>query len=581
MNTMLESLESRRLLSGVTLITHGQGGSAGGDVARIADLIAERAGGAAQYVMTVADKDGDVVVTSFTRDADSQDIKQVSTGEMIIRLDWSDLKTTATPQIASAAADYMLANGLVEQQIHLAGPSRGASVVSNLAAALGERGVWIDQVTYIDPVPVEIPLVGDGPMRVTDNIVFADDYWRSDNNIATGFDGQPVDGAHNVSLNNTVQIDNDGDPHVGAGAYYVSTVDPTAPIVSPAKASWFKGTADAPARDKTGYYFSRIAGGARPADGVSAAFGGSASRDGVDRSGTQWANVSDVTLIGGEFTVAAGKTIRVGLRYGDADTAMTVSVYLDRDQNPYNGNTVTRIARRSLAKAAMGGVRVSGTTVEADPGTYFVYAQIADKAGHVRYAYNRTALKLTSPSASLKFASNVSGEIRANGTSGNDRIYATTNGTSVAITRDDFTQILSLTGVRGMVIDGGAGDDSLVLGSGVMGSVLLGGDGNDTLIGADNNDSIIGGTGKDRLYGGGGDDRLSGAGGNDFLEGGSGSDRLYGDAGNDIILAGSGNDRIWGGSGSDTVNGGTGTGTDRSENDPLDDLNDIEVLWAL
>ena len=59
---MFEPLESRRLLSGVTLITHGQGGSAGGDVARTADLIAGRAGGAAQYVMTVAERSGDVVV---------------------------------------------------------------------------------------------------------------------------------------------------------------------------------------------------------------------------------------------------------------------------------------------------------------------------------------------------------------------------------------------------------------------------------------------------------------------------------------------------------------------------------------
>ncbi|MEA2735785.1 MAG: hypothetical protein QOE14_2236, partial [Humisphaera sp.] len=266
---ILESLEHRRLLSGVTLITHGQGGDAGGPVGLIADLIADRAGGAAQYVMKVGD-DGilGAKVTSFTKDAGSPDIKSVSTGEMIIKLDWSDVNVAPTPTIAAAVADYMTKNGLVEQELHLAGPSRGASVVSNLAASLGERGVWVDHVTYIDPVPAGgvVPGLGDfvdGPMRVTENVIFADDYWRSDNNIATGFDGQPVDGAHNVSLNNTVQKDNAGDPHVGAGLYYIATVDPSGTLPPGAKSSWFTGSNLH--RDQTGYLFSRIVGGARPA----------------------------------------------------------------------------------------------------------------------------------------------------------------------------------------------------------------------------------------------------------------------------------------------------------------------------
>src|SRR5437867_917872 len=117
---LFESLESRRLLSGVTLITHGQGGSAGGDVARTADLIADRAGGAAQYIMTVADKNGDVVVTSFTHDSTTPEIDKVSTGEMIIRLDWSDVKTRSTKSFAKAAANFMIAHQLVEQDLHLA-----------------------------------------------------------------------------------------------------------------------------------------------------------------------------------------------------------------------------------------------------------------------------------------------------------------------------------------------------------------------------------------------------------------------------------------------------------------------------
>src|SRR3954467_7490663 len=107
-NLLVESLEPRRLLSGITVIPHGQGGSAGGDVARTADLIASRAGGAAQYVMTVSEDGGDVTVSSFTHDANTPTIEKVASGEMIIRLDWSDVKTRGTLDIASAVGDFMV-----------------------------------------------------------------------------------------------------------------------------------------------------------------------------------------------------------------------------------------------------------------------------------------------------------------------------------------------------------------------------------------------------------------------------------------------------------------------------------------
>ena len=578
----IEPLEPRRLLSGVTLITHGQGGGGDDEARIIADLIGDRAGGAAHYIMTVEpDSLLGAEVTSFKRDAGSADINEVASGEMTIFLDWAEANVSPTPFIAGAVAEFMLENGLVEQSIHLAGPSRGASVVSNLAAALGERGVWVDHVTYIDPVPAGgvVPGLGDvvdGPMRVTENVVFADNYWRSDDNVATGFDGQPVNGAHNVDLDSTVEADNDGDPHTGAGLYYIATVDPDGPLPAGVRASWFGG--DHPERDETGYVFSRIASGVRPRAGLHPDFTGTAHRDAVDREGSQWANVSDVTMRNITGSIAAGTTITVGLRFGDADSASTVSVFLDRDRNPYNGNTVSRIARRTLPIDDNGGVRVRGSTVEADPGMYYVYAQIADTAGHVRYAYSRDALTLTPPTPDMLFAINDGGQINVAGTADNDRIYATTNGATVAFTRHDFTQILSIDGVHGIVIDGGDGDDSIVLGVGMMGSVLVGGAGRDTLIGADGDDTLLGGAGPDRLYGGGGQDFLSGQGHNDFLDGGSGSDRLYGDAGNDILLGGSGNDRLWGGSGADTLDGGTGT--DRAERDSLDETREIDIFWT-
>src|SRR5688500_13030792 len=123
-----ETLEPRRLFSGITMITHGQGGGGDDEAEEIAQLIGEQAGGAAHYVMQVEPR---VIigaeVTSFTKDFDSPAIDEVASGEMIVRLDWSEASTSPTTVIADAAAEYMLENGLVEQEIHLAGPSRGAS----------------------------------------------------------------------------------------------------------------------------------------------------------------------------------------------------------------------------------------------------------------------------------------------------------------------------------------------------------------------------------------------------------------------------------------------------------------------
>jgi len=64
---IFESLESRRLLTGVTIITHGLGGSAGDWVAAMGNQFAQQSGALAtqpRYLMTVTDPghDGEIVV---------------------------------------------------------------------------------------------------------------------------------------------------------------------------------------------------------------------------------------------------------------------------------------------------------------------------------------------------------------------------------------------------------------------------------------------------------------------------------------------------------------------------------------
>lgn len=106
---------------------------------------------------------------------------------------------------------------------------------------------------------------------------------------------------------------------------------------------------------------------------------------------------------------------------------------------------------------------------------------------------------------------------------------------------------------KGITVDAGNGDDTVIGGSGndsVEGGegddVIIGGAGNDTLFGGDGNDAIAGGTGNDVLHGGAGDDSLFGGEGDDKISGGDGDDLIVGGAGNDTIFGGDGNDLIFG-----------------------------------
>src|SRR5262245_53425115 len=85
-----EVLETRTLLAGVTILTHGNEGTISGWVRSAADAIQDRLGGtsaASQYVMKL-DANG---VDSFTLEAGNKPLEQTSKGEAIIRLDWSDI----------------------------------------------------------------------------------------------------------------------------------------------------------------------------------------------------------------------------------------------------------------------------------------------------------------------------------------------------------------------------------------------------------------------------------------------------------------------------------------------------------
>lgn len=137
------------------------------------------------------------------------------------------------------------------------------------------------------------------------------------------------------------------------------------------------------------------------------------------------------------------------------------------------------------------------------------------------------------------------------------------------------------------VIEGGRGNDALVISLSYGIGHLYGGDGNDELVGGFlgdfleggiGNDFVEGNSGSDILYGDDGADRLGGDTGDDTIYGGDGNDAegvsfivgpnnseriagLYGSEGNDFLDGGNGNDLLSGGDGNDVLIGATGNDT--------------------
>lgn len=107
-------------------------------------------------------------------------------------------------------------------------------------------------------------------------------------------------------------------------------------------------------------------------------------------------------------------------------------------------------------------------------------------------------------------------------------------------------------------IDGGAGNDRLFAGPGVLDTVF-GGLGDDEIHGGDGIDELIGGDGDDMIYGDGDTDVLFGGEGNDYLEGGDSVDEMWSQEGNDWLRGGVGDDHMNGGGGNDLMEGGLGT----------------------
>jgi uncharacterized delta-60 repeat protein len=162
----------------------------------------------------------------------------------------------------------------------------------------------------------------------------------------------------------------------------------------------------------------------------------------------------------------------------------------------------------------------------------------------------------TTPAVQVSVAGGI---LRLRGTEQADSMQLWMSGTSgVRLLLNGRERVLSLGGIRRIVIDALGGDDAVILSDVRIGADIRGGPGNDTL---------VGGSGPDRLWGDAGDDALDGGAGSDVLRGGAGNDWLIGgwarSDGRDYLFGGLGDDTLVAAAGRDWADGGPGT--DRME----------------
>jgi hypothetical protein len=412
-HTLSEPLERRVLLAGVTVITHGfQSGSTFPQwVHTMGQAIAQEAGGADIYRLRITGS-STLTVQSFSKIQDNT----ASNAESVIEVDWaassSQFSSSATAdQIAALVVPYIASypsaqHPFAELPIQVIGHSRGGSVVSSLAGRLGQLGLWVDQLTTLDPHPLTTsdlqpsPPVIDPPISVYDNVVFADNYWETNQFYPHG---QSVSGAFNQFLSAS------GINHSTVHTYYHGTAARNATSDGDGgtiNAAWYTGDE----RATSGFNYSRILGGARPSGGLSGLAGGSQPRTHIALTTTSpYANVGSLSIAGGSSGLFAdGAAIDLDYRYQDVNGGGSVSFYLDGDTNPYNGNVkALGAADASLPptgatpNSAARDVATTWSSAGLTEGVYRVYASITAQGGQTRYAYMPQLLLVNATGAEL------------------------------------------------------------------------------------------------------------------------------------------------------------------------------------
>jgi hypothetical protein len=414
---------------GVTLITHGFNSDVTSWIMPMAGAMTRYANypgtNSSCYIISITQSNSQYVFTqSFV--AGTNPVAS-DTAEIFIKLDWSTLSGfggPATTTIANSAAAALLSTNLIpelrghalaELPLHLVGHSRGGSVITEMARILGAQGIWVDQVTTLDPDPVSS--FGDPALKNYANILFADNYWQ---NMGDGLfvpNGQAVPGAYNRQLTNLAG--GYSSSHSDVHLWYHGTVDFTTPITvdsatisNAERTNWWtsaeqKGT-------NAGFRWSLIGGGDRLSTNEPAGAGKGRIRDGfrdlavavptnriaLPANNGAWPNVILLNL-GDTNPAPAGQAIPFTLTYqsgSNQNASAALNVFLDADLNPYDTNEIS-VLQTGIPDTGTNSIVATNLNFQTDParvapGAYRLFARISEN-NHSRYLYAPGWLTLT------------------------------------------------------------------------------------------------------------------------------------------------------------------------------------------
>lgn len=338
------------------------------------------------------------------------------TGEILIKLEWGDYDENSTQVIGDAFFPGLTnqnfiselgGHALCELPIHLIGHSRGASLVTYLARKFGEQGIWIDQLTTLDPHPI-----GNDPLVVVpDNVLFADNYWQTVNAIA----GHHVVGAFNRHMSDLVGGYGffSGGDHANVHLWYHGTINQSIPLIvdgitltASMSTNWYVPEE----RGNSGFSLSRLAGGDRLSSDTPAGAGTEPISNGINKAwplgaglafnrtfvlqSGDWPNPiifrhSDGTNSNGNYTAT------VTNQFASVGSSRAVcNLYWDVDLNPFNGNS-RLMTKTNVSPMSPSQLRRTELAVEVPnefpPGVYRPYVEMV-ASGKRRYLYRHAPI---------------------------------------------------------------------------------------------------------------------------------------------------------------------------------------------
>lgn len=406
------------LAGGVTIVTHGFNADMLW-VNAMADGVAQRAGTPGLDVtrlnLVVTQGQNGLIVTPAPIAV--APAATFTTGEFVVGLDWTAIDSfqrgqplppdanedsTPTQTVAQAVFTYLQTwneggVSILAHPFHVIGHSRGGALVASLARTMGESGVWVDQLTTLDPVPVG--LFGDAAPRVVNTVAFADNIWQT---VALP-SGSSLAGAFNQQMGNLGSGN-----HSLIHTYYFGTIDPLATgdgecssCISP---SWYTTDPDTHVRAQTGFWYSRISGGDRT--GVQARaglldfFGGAATvgpsgRLAITTAQPAWPNVFLVQT--DKASLAFGESNSTDFYYQSTGAGVQISVFASDDRNPAHGAVL--LGSASFGAAANPTLASIPWTITPPPRAqpYSIYAAVTGTGGRTRFDFDRVAVTVTAP----------------------------------------------------------------------------------------------------------------------------------------------------------------------------------------